>query len=415
MAEKSFENESNDPELLIDAKQLFLPQIGRELCRVRDSDVIGPRHYSDIGRAVDKFSSQSSNDNRIVHLSKQGSGEGHVIRADSLNIGGSLGCRYKSDRGEFRGYRQDILKENLSKRESTFLLCNRCKGIMREACISSNGEQFRECCRKLRPRDLYEYTSLNTHVRNTILSLKCSCVGPCPHDKPLCHILVHILVALRDTFNQHLEEKRTEHTELKLSALEEIVMQQCEMINEQGGINDKQNELISKQGKEIEEQKDLISKQKETLNEQKDLNSKHRERITTLRAVTKTTIEAWRIENLRGILFLNSPPSYKPFEVVGFKLNVGFSDTVSISMHFPPQVVSQTNKLEWPFRAIFAIRLLCHIKPSDTWEFRSKLIEVKHKDYTKKQYSCKIVEIPANNGIFLRDGGIDLQIFVILQ
>ncbi|KAI6646813.1 Ankyrin, TRAF-type zinc finger protein [Oopsacas minuta] len=114
MAEKSI---GGAPELLIDLEQPLLPEIGRELCRVRvrDSDVKG----------------------------KQGSGEAHVIRTDSLNMGGIPGTTgYKSDREEFRGYGRDILTENLAERESTFLLCNRCKGIMREACISTNGDNF---------------------------------------------------------------------------------------------------------------------------------------------------------------------------------------------------------------------------------------------------------------------------------
>ncbi|KAI6648841.1 hypothetical protein LOD99_7103 [Oopsacas minuta] len=51
----------------------------------------------------------------------------------------------------------------------------------------------------------------------------------CPFIKYNCEVGL----IKRKELNQHLEEKRTEHTELKLSAMEEIVMQQSEMINKQ--------------------------------------------------------------------------------------------------------------------------------------------------------------------------------------
>ncbi|KAI6647249.1 TNF receptor-associated factor 4 isoform X2 [Oopsacas minuta] len=70
----------------------------------------------------------------------------------------------------FLGFRKDILTENLSDRESVLLICKRCQGILREACISSTGEQFCSCCTKGE-----EQTHPNIYVRDTVLSLKCSC------------------------------------------------------------------------------------------------------------------------------------------------------------------------------------------------------------------------------------------------
>ncbi|KAI6646808.1 TNF receptor-associated factor 4 [Oopsacas minuta] len=88
-------------------------------------------------------------------------------------------CRVQGKVGEYRGYRKDILTEKLTHREIALLVCKRCKGIMRKACISTSGEQFCECCRNheevgnVYPR--YEQISPNIHVRNTVNSLKCSC------------------------------------------------------------------------------------------------------------------------------------------------------------------------------------------------------------------------------------------------
>ena len=52
-------------------------------------------------------------------------------------------CRVRKD-GERRGYRKDILTKNMSERDKVFV-CNRCQGIMREVCLSSDGEQFCSC------------------------------------------------------------------------------------------------------------------------------------------------------------------------------------------------------------------------------------------------------------------------------
>ena len=53
--------------------------------------------------------------------------------------------RYERNR-KYGGYRKDILKENLTERDEVLLVCEICKGIMREASMSSSGEQFCSCC-----------------------------------------------------------------------------------------------------------------------------------------------------------------------------------------------------------------------------------------------------------------------------
>ena len=55
-------------------------------------------------------------------------------------------CRVERRNGIYRGYRIDILKENLTDRDEMFLICGICEGIMREACLTSSGEQFCSCC-----------------------------------------------------------------------------------------------------------------------------------------------------------------------------------------------------------------------------------------------------------------------------
>ena len=80
-------------------------------------------------------------------------------------------CRVERIDGIYGGYRKDILKENLSNRDETFLICGICKGIMREACLTSNGEQICSCCEVL---SLSKQTP-NEVVKKMVNSLKCCC------------------------------------------------------------------------------------------------------------------------------------------------------------------------------------------------------------------------------------------------
>ena len=73
--------------------------------------------------------------------------------------------------GKYGGYKKDILTENLTDRDEVFLICGICKGIMREACLTSIGEQICSCC---------ETNSISKHnpnevVKKMVNSLKCSC------------------------------------------------------------------------------------------------------------------------------------------------------------------------------------------------------------------------------------------------
>ena len=79
-------------------------------------------------------------------------------------------CRVRTEEGNYRGYKKDILTENLSERDNAVFVCPRCKGILRELCISTDGEQFCSCCKKEG-----EHTRPNILVNNTIICFKCCC------------------------------------------------------------------------------------------------------------------------------------------------------------------------------------------------------------------------------------------------
>ena len=79
-------------------------------------------------------------------------------------------CLVKGKTCGYRGYKRDILVENLSERENIMFVCIRCQGIMREVCISTDGEQFCSSCKKER-----EQANPNLQMDNMILSFKCYC------------------------------------------------------------------------------------------------------------------------------------------------------------------------------------------------------------------------------------------------
>ena len=81
-------------------------------------------------------------------------------------------CRVKRFGGRNGGYRKDILTDNLTERDKTGLICKVCKGIMKEACISSSGEQFCSYCHYSHS-DSKETPDVS--VRKMIVTLKCCC------------------------------------------------------------------------------------------------------------------------------------------------------------------------------------------------------------------------------------------------
>ena len=84
-------------------------------------------------------------------------------------VGTELG-RVKLEGGLLGGYRCEILTENLTEREAAMFKCPRCEGIMKEGSMSNKGEQLCVCCFREGEQPLCD-----SPVRNTILSLKCSC------------------------------------------------------------------------------------------------------------------------------------------------------------------------------------------------------------------------------------------------
>ena len=130
-------------------------------------------------------------------------------------------CLVKGKTCEYRGYKRDILTENLSERDNTMFVCNRCQGIMREVCISTDGgEHFCSCCKKEG-----EQANPNLQMDKMIISFKCSCplivrgckwlgtLGGCQEHLDTCGYVLETcklrcgVVLQRDELKVHEKEK----------------------------------------------------------------------------------------------------------------------------------------------------------------------------------------------------------------
>ena len=118
--------------------------------------------------------SSSHNEQEKLHRSRNCFQDFSIaVRPDVAEIGRDL-CRVKKDTNKDKkgGYRNNILAEKMAKKLKAVLICKNCEGIMKEACISSSGEQLCSGCDK---GDLGSKQIPNWAVRETINSLKCYC------------------------------------------------------------------------------------------------------------------------------------------------------------------------------------------------------------------------------------------------
>ncbi|KAI6647983.1 TNF receptor-associated factor 4 [Oopsacas minuta] len=485
--------------------------------------------------------------------------------------------------GVATGHRRDILIENLSERDCTLLVCPRCHGILREACLSSSGEQFCSCCEKGE-----EQSHPNIHVRNIVLSLKCSCplykrgcdwlgtLGECEKHLAVCDLVdemcklgcdivlprneVHIHMSEKCLFReilckycqkelkfcdlsnhheecqkiplkcelncgvvlcredmphhlnkdcgrmvehcklgcgielprdeldmhvntkcvqrmipcehchigfkacdmsnhmeecpkmilscelkcgkvacredmarhieeecvekevgcpfikykcelglikrkelyQHLEEKRTEHTELKLNAMEVIVMKQNDMM-----------ERLSKQTEmKLNAMEDIVMKQKETI--------KHlTHNVVTLYSLINTTKLQWRIANIDFPFKKEKLYHSQTWKIAAYDFRFKMHVSENLHINFNPPIVPKKDQLKWPFRVEFLTRLICHDNLGGTLEYCSELFQVGKTDYYsyhfwKNRNIATFSQAEINEGC-CKDGGIDIEIFVNMR
>ena len=437
-------------------------------------------------------------------------------------------CCVISDGGKIRGYKKEIIVENLSKREIVFLICPRCQGILRDACLLTNGEQACLCCTN---KD--EESIGNTSVNNTVLSLKCACplskrgcewlgvLGNCEdhlascshvnepcklacgvilqrcevsyHLKELCvrrelecegctekyiasDMYKHMIecgdgcgmkvcqnkieshrekecvmkcpfekyncgvgVINRRKMMQHLDENKTLHTELKLSAMEDTIEQQSSMMhtmNQQiealraelngkdgaGRISSTSEDIQIEPIKELTEKVGKLTKDLFCLTkylENKTEQTRDLKEILQLHHPTeKFRIKIAGAEDIfkKGV---HSFGSSEVFQFKGYKFKFSH-ETIedSLFVYFTSQSGQFCDHLPWPFTAEFITRLISHSDQSKTMEFKSKRVEINKDEFKCFSRGKELAKIPISTEFvtgYFRKGNIEMEIFLVLH
>ena len=189
----------------------------------------------------------------------------------------------------------------------------------------------------------------------------------CPFVKYKCEVVL----IKRRKLDKHLEKKRTEHFELKVNAMEEIIMNQNEMIEKQNEKIEVQEQNILGQNKIISEQNDKLERYSQEIKLLKNQTEKIRKIEKCEINLDKEVIEP----NVRSLAetLMNRPnftklewkiekslekPAEKLFQidVYYFKLVCIWGNRKVLLLKFCPQNGWNYDKLEWPFRAEFIIR-----------------------------------------------------------
>ena len=184
----------------------------------------------------------------------------------------------------------------------------------------------------------------------------------CPFVKYKCEVRM----IKRRELDTHLEEKRSEHFELKVNAMEEIFIGQnkeIEMLkNEMEKMKKIEKCLINVDKKVIEQNTSLI----ETLLNRPDFSKLE-----------------WNIKNLPKEMRV---PVEAHFQIDGyyFKLECIWGNRNALLLNFCPQNGWNYDTLKWPFRAEFIIRCELDISWYSTRyknEFKTDVIAVKKEQY----------------------------------
>ena len=222
----------------------------------------------------------------------------------------------------------------------------------------------------------------------------------CPFVKYKCEVEL----IKRRKLDKHLEKKRTEHFELKLNAMEEIIMNQNEIIEKQNEKIEVQEQNILGQNKIISEQNDKLERNSQEINllknetekikkiEKCEINLNKEVIEPNVRSLAETLINRpnftklqWKIEKIEKTPKGKIMPVEKHFQmdVYYFKLVCIWGNGNVLLLKFCPQNGWNYDKLEWPFRAEFTIHSELTIVLSEHHrnkccknEFKTELIEV---------------------------------------
>ena len=218
----------------------------------------------------------------------------------------------------------------------------------------------------------------------------------CPYEKYRCEV-----VGLkRRELEQHLEENRSLHTELKLAALEE------KFEESQIGFGKivKKNELLEKKVESLENELKMNVKEIELL---KDVQVKHESKV-------KWTIIKYAKIFKPKLCSLYSDEYLSDYYVVaGYRFRlIHYSDDHDFIIGFVPRRGDNYYSLEWPFKAIFITRVVCHRDIKNSLIFKSPLIVLSRQQHVRSY--PKIASIPFSTDLkeFIESDSLELEITV---
>ena len=208
----------------------------------------------------------------------------------------------------------------------------------------------------------------------------------CPFAKYKCVGLVK-----RKNLENHLDEKRIEHLELKIATMKECMLKESV----------KQKEKKSKQVAITRPTRLEI----QSLEEELAFLTKPKERKLDLRI---TKLPEGRFN---GII-------HKQFQVAGYNLEFYFSNFFNnLQIGVIPQTGKNYDKLKWPFKAEFVTHLSSQSNPGNIKKFRSQMFEWKKEDFHTECVMSSFFIATFSKDEFLEhfiNGEAEFGIFVIL-
>ena len=210
----------------------------------------------------------------------------------------------------------------------------------------------------------------------------------CPYEKYRCEV-----VGLkRRGLKQHLEENRFLHTELRLIDLEE------KFEESRLGFSKimKKNELLEKKVESLENEIQSL----------KEVQVRHESKV-------KWTISDFRMKFMK--FHLSHTLSADDYVVAGYRFKlVHSSDHLSFIIKFDAIYGDNYDSLDWPFKAIFITRVVCHRDIKNSLIFKSPTIVLSKDKYTRVHLYDKIASIPLSTDLkeFIKSNSLELEVTV---
>ena len=224
----------------------------------------------------------------------------------------------------------------------------------------------------------------------------------CPYEKYRCEV-----VGLkRRELEQHLEENRCLHTELKLTALEDKFK-----------LLEKQIEVVESVEKKSLEKNELLEKKVESLeNELIGKNIKIRLLKINVLLRHESTVK-WTIYGFVEKFQPNLSHHFSHFyAVAGYCFTLlHHSDAHNFIIEFGPIREDHYDSLEWPFKAIIITRVVCHRDTENSLIFKSPLTVLNEQQYPF--YRQEIASIPLSTDLkeFIKSDSLELEVTVLIH